>query len=132
MGIDKTSTDVLSRTTQILRSGSDADIKRLRQYLTKFKIEKIDSVEIDEGNFEKISHLLKMLKNSKSSHEATEVLNAQTPSKNFLLLLSREIGLPMVKSDRLEHLKLKIVHEIVETRLNSEAIRNPNSTRKPK
>lgn len=132
MGIDKTSADILSRTTQILRSGSELDLKRLRQYLAKFKIEKPDSSKVDENYLQDPSRLIRTLKNSKSSNEAMEVLNIQNPSKGFLVLLSKEIGLPVVKSDRLEHLKFKIVHELVEARLNSEAIRNPNSKRSPK
>jgi len=132
MGIDKSSADILLRTTQILRSGSESDLKRLRQYLAKFKIEKSDSSKVDENLFHDPSLLLKTLKNSKSSNEAMEVLTAQSPSKGFLVHLSKEIGLPVVKSDRLELLKLKIIHELVEARLNSEAIRNPNYKQKPK
>ncbi|MEP2942692.1 MAG: hypothetical protein ABJO72_02730 [Hyphomicrobiales bacterium] len=132
MGIDKNSADILSRTTQILKSGSDADIKRLRQYLMKFQTEKPGISEIDVKRLERISNLVQILKKSQSSREAMEALNAERPSKDWLVHLSKEIGLPVVKSDKLEHLKLKIVHEIVETRLNSEAIRNPNSKQKPK
>lgn len=127
MGIDKTSADILSLTTQILRSGSELDLKRLRQYLAKFKIEKPDSPKVDENHFRDIPLLIKALKNSKSSNEAMEVLNTENPTKGVLVQLSKEIDLPVAKSDRLEHLKFKIVHELVETRLNSEAIRNPNS-----
>ncbi|GAA6176247.1 hypothetical protein [Sulfitobacter pacificus] len=132
MGIDKISADILSRTTQILRSGSESDIKRLRQYLAKFKIEKPEGSKGDEGRFQDFPQLLQALRNSSSSNEAMELLNAQNPSKGYLVQLSKEIGLPVAKSDRLEHLKSKIIHELVEARLNSEAIRNPNSKQNPK
>lgn len=132
MGIDKTSADILSRTTQILRSGSELDLKRLRQYLGKFKIEKPGSSKVDENHFQDPTHLIQELKNSKSSSEAMEVLSTQSPSKGFLVQLSKKIALPVAKSDTLEHLKSKIVHELVEARLNSEAIRNPNSKQSPK
>ena len=132
MGIDKTSADILSRTTQILRSGSEADIKRLWQYLAKFKIEKPESSKGDDDQFQGLPHLLQTLRDSNSSDEAMELLNAQNPSKGYLVQLSKEIGLPVAKSDRLEHLKSKIIHELVEARLNSEAIRNPNSKQNPK
>lgn len=127
MGIDKTTSDILLRTTQILRSGSENDLKRLRQYLAKFKLSKPDNSNIDENNVKDLSIIIKELKSSNSSTDAMNVLNAQNPSKDYLVQLCKVIGLPVVKSDRLEHLKSKIVHELVEARLNSEAIRNPNS-----
>ncbi len=127
MGIDKTPADILLRTTQILRSGSELDLKRLRQYLAKFKIEKPGNTKVDENHFQVPIRLIQALENSKSSYEALEILSTQSPSKRLLVQLSKEIGLPVAKSDRLEHLKNKIVHELVEARLNSEAIRNPSS-----
>ncbi|SEK94093.1 hypothetical protein [Pacificibacter marinus] len=128
MGIDKVSADILNRTTQILRSGTESDIKRLGQYLTKFKLQKVEPVEDHARNIEEIIQLVEVLKQLKSSEKALELLNASTPNKDFLIRVSREIGLPVVKSDRVEQLKSKIVHEMVESRLNSEAIRNPHST----
>ncbi|MBM1690702.1 hypothetical protein [Sulfitobacter geojensis] len=132
MGIDKISADILTRTTQILRSGSDEDLQRLRKYLAGFKISKTGSSEIGKKPFRDLTYLIKELRDAKSSSEAMDLLNARNLNKDHLIELSKEIGLPVVKSDRLEHLKAKIIHELVETRLNSEAIQNPNSIHRPK
>lgn len=132
MGIDKISADILTRTTQILRSGSDEDLHRLRKYLAGFKISKTDSSEIGKKPFRDFTSLVKELRDAKSSSEAMDLLNARNLNKDHLIELSKEISLPVVKSDRLEHLKAKIIHELVETRLNSEAIQNPNSIHRPK
>lgn len=132
MGIDKTSADILARTTQLLRSGSEADLKRLRKYLTNFKVTKADSATVDSDKFEDLALLVEELRSAKSSSEAMELLNARNLTKDYLVKLSKEIGLPVTTSDRLEHLKTKIIHELVESRLNSEAIQNPNSMHRPK
>lgn len=126
MGIDKASADILSKTTQILRSGSEADINRLRQYLSKFKLQRPENSEQNLHQLAQSRELLQNLKGLTSSKEAFEYLSSQNPSKTSLVLMSKEIGLPTVKSDKLEHLLRKIIHEVVEARLNSEAIRNPD------
>lgn len=132
MGIDKTSADILARTTQILRSGSDEDLQRLRKYLVGFRISKPEGSEVSKRPSRDFTSLVKELRDSKSSSEAMDLLNSRDMNKDRLVELSKEIGLPVVTSDRLEHLKAKIIHELVETRLNSEAIQNPNLIHRPK
>jgi hypothetical protein len=132
MGIDKVAADVLSRTTYILRSGSDADINRLRQYLMKFKLEELERAPSIVRYAEEVNRILHDLSQIDSTEEANKMLEDFEPTKELLTRVLREIGVPVAKSDKLEHLKLKIVHETVETRLNSEAIRNPYSKRELK
>lgn len=132
MSIDKTSADILARTTQILRTGSDEDLQRLRKYLVGFRLSKSDGSEISKKPARDFTSLIEDLRDAKSSSEAMDFLNSRDLNKDHLVELSKEVGLPVVKSDRLEHLKAKIIHELVEARLNSEAIQNPNSTHRPK
>lgn len=128
MGIDKISADILTRTTQLLRSGSEDDLKRLRKYLTNFKVLKDETSATDKEACQDFAPIVDELKHAKSSNEAMELLDRYGLTKDYLVKLSKEIGLPVVKSDRFEHLKLRIIHELVESRLNSDAIQNPNSS----
>lgn len=127
MGIDKVSADILSRTTQILRSGSEADIKKLGQYLARFQFQKTENSETDLHKVEEVRQVIRDLRELSSSSAAMSLLEQKHLSRALLLLASKEIGLPISKTDKVDQLKRKIVHEIVESRLNSAAIRNPNA-----
>lgn len=127
MAIDKTDAEILNRVTQILRSGSGEDIKRLRQYLVKFKLREDSASSDKRGDLSRWLLLGKRLRKAKSDSDAMRMILAEAPTRDQLVFIARDIGVPVQKSDRIEQIREKIVHETVSSRLNSEAIRKRHS-----
>lgn len=117
---------VFRRVSEALDAMSNEELQRLSDPLYTLEIRAVRKRSKEESNTaldqEAAAEVIAALTGQASRQDAQALLDAQFPSKKALEVIARRLDIPIIRHDRVEDLRDKIVEATVGARIRSQAI----------